>query len=79
MSKTDQPQEPEKTVFERDKTAKERQPAEDGPKAPIKPKPKIKKAFVASGEKHSHDFPGVCKNDLGNSCRLPEGIGATGG
>ena len=55
MSKTDQPQEPEKTVFERDKTAKERQPAEDGPKAPIKPKPKIKKAFVAKKKTFATD------------------------
>ena len=57
MSKTDQPQEPEKTVFERDKTAKERQPAEDGPKAPIKPKPKIKKAFVAKKKTFATDKP----------------------
>ena len=57
MSKTDQPQEPEKTVFERDKTAKERQPAEDGPRAPIKPKPKIKKAFVAKKKTFTTDKP----------------------
>ena len=57
MSKTEQPQEPEKTVYERDKTAKERQPAEDGPKAPIKPKPKIKKAFVAKKKTFATDKP----------------------
>ena len=57
MSETEQPQEPEKTVFERDKTAKERQPAEDGPKAPIKPKPKIKKAFVAKKKTFATDKP----------------------
>ena len=57
MSKTDQPQEPEKTVYERDKTAKERQPAEGGPEAPIKPKPKIKKAFVAKKKTFATDKP----------------------
>ena len=57
MSKTEQPQEPEKTVYERDKTAKERQPAEDGPRAPIKPKPKIKKAFVAKKKTFTTDKP----------------------
>ena len=57
MSKTEQPQEPEKTVYERDKTAKERQPAEDGPRAPINPKPKIKKAFVAKKKTFTTDKP----------------------
>ena len=43
---TDQPKEPEKTIYERDKTAKERQPADDTPKVPAKPKPKVKKAVT---------------------------------
>ena len=42
----EQPKESEKTIYERDKTAKERQPVADAPKVPAKPKPKIKKVFV---------------------------------
>ena len=57
MSEIEQPQEPEKTIYERDKTAKERQPAEDGPRAPAKPKPKIKKAFVAKKKTFTTDKP----------------------
>ena len=43
---SDQPKEPEKTTYQRDKTAKGPQPAADAPKIPAKPKPKIKKVFV---------------------------------
>ena len=57
MSETERPQEAEKTVYKRDKTAKERQPVESGPKAPIKPKPKIKKAFVAKKKTFATDKP----------------------
>jgi hypothetical protein len=55
MSEIEPPQEPEKTLYERDKTAKGPQLVEDGPKAPIKPKPKIKKAFVAKKKTFSTD------------------------
>ena len=57
MSDTNQPQEPEKTIFERDKTAKEPQPVEGGAKSPIKPKPKIKKAFVPTKKTFTTDKP----------------------
>ncbi|MBC8287703.1 MAG: peptidylprolyl isomerase [Nitrospinae bacterium] len=57
MSDSSQPQEPEKTIFERDKTAKEPQPVADSPKVPIKPKPKIKKAFVATKKTFTTDKP----------------------
>jgi len=53
MSDTNQPQEPEKTVFERDKTAKERQPVVES--RPVKPKPKIKKAFVPTRKTFTTD------------------------
>ncbi len=53
----EQPQEPEKTIFERDKTAKEPQPVADTPKAPIKPKPKIKKTFVPTKKTFTTDKP----------------------
>ena len=55
MSKTEQPQEPEKPIFERDKTAKE--PQADIDKVPIKPKPKIKKAFVPTKKSFTTDKP----------------------
>jgi hypothetical protein len=55
MSDTNQPQEPEKTVFERDKTAKERQPVVES--HPVKPKPKIKKAFVPTRKTFATDKP----------------------
>jgi hypothetical protein len=55
MSDTNQPQEPEKTVFERDKTAKERQPVVES--RPVKPKPKIKKAFVPTRKTFATDKP----------------------
>ena len=55
MSETEQPQEPEKTIFERDKTAKE--PQTNTQKVPIKPKPKIKKAFVPTKKSFTTDKP----------------------
>lgn len=55
MSETEQPQEPEKTIFERDKTAKE--PQTNTQKTPIKPKPKIKKAFVPTKKSFTTDKP----------------------
>ena len=57
MSENEQPKEAEKTIYERDKTAKEPKPAADGPIAPIKPKPKIKKAFVAKKKTFTTDKP----------------------
>ncbi len=53
----EQPQEPEKTIFERDKTTKEPQPVADSPKDPTKPKPKIKKAFVPTKKTFTTDKP----------------------
>jgi len=55
MTETEQPQEPEKTIFERDKTAKE--PQTNTQKVPIKPKPKIKKAFVPTKKSFTTDKP----------------------
>ena len=55
MSDTQQPQEPEKTIFERDKTAKE--PQVNINKVPIKPKPKIKKAFIPTKKAFTTDKP----------------------
>ena len=55
MSDTQQPQEPDKSIFERDKTAKE--PQVNTNKAPIKPKPKIKKAFVPTKKAFTTDKP----------------------
>lgn len=52
-----QPKEAEKTVYQRDKTAKEPIPAGDAPKAPHKPKPKIKKVFVPKKETFTTDKP----------------------
>ena len=57
MSEAEQPEEAEKAIYERDKTAKEPQPLAEGPKAPIKPKPKIKKAFVATKKTFTTDKP----------------------
>ena len=54
---TDQPKEPDKTIYERNKTAKERQPADDTPKVPTKPKPKVKKVFVAKKTTFTTDKP----------------------
>ena len=55
MSETEQPQEPKKTIFERDKTAKE--PQTNTQKVPIKPKPKLKKAFVPTKKSFTTDKP----------------------
>jgi hypothetical protein len=55
MSDNEQPQEPEKTIFERDKTAKE--PKANIQKVPTKPKPKIKKAFVPTKKSFTTDKP----------------------
>ena len=38
---SEQPKESEKTIYQRDKTAKEPKTASDTPKKPVKPKPKI--------------------------------------
>ena len=47
MSDNQQPKESEKTIYQRDKTAKEPVKPTDAPKAPVRPKIKPKKAFVA--------------------------------
>ena len=57
MSDTEQPKEAEQTIYQRDKTAKEPKPLADTPKAPIKPKPKIKKAFVPKKKSFTTDKP----------------------
>ncbi|GIS84137.1 MAG: hypothetical protein CM1200mP16_04370 [Nitrospina sp.] len=49
---SDQPKEPEKTTYQRDKTAKGPQPTSDAPKIPAKPKPKIKKGFFFPKKQH---------------------------
>ena len=47
MSNSEQPKEPEKVIYQRDKTAKEpKAEAEAEIKPKPKPKPKIRKAFV---------------------------------
>jgi len=46
MSEKEFPEEAEKTVYQRDKTAKEPVAPSDGPKKAVKPKPKLRKAFV---------------------------------
>ena len=47
MSEQEFPKEAGKTVYQRDKTAKEPVPAKDPPKPPVKPKIKPRKVFVA--------------------------------
>ena len=47
MAENQSPEEPEKTIFQRDKTAKEPVKPDDAPKTPVRPKIKPKKAFVA--------------------------------
>lgn len=47
MSENQNPKEPEKTIYQRDKTAKEPVKPTDAPKTPVRPKIKPKKAFVA--------------------------------
>tara|TARA_B100001123_G_scaffold343073_1_gene389477 strand:- start:987 stop:1565 length:579 start_codon:yes stop_codon:yes gene_type:complete len=53
----DQPKEPEKTIYQRDKTAKEPQAVSDTPKVQAKPKPKIKKVFVPKKTTFTTDKP----------------------
>ena len=53
----DQPKEAEKTIYQRDKTAKERQPVADASKIPAKPKPKVKKVFVPKKATFTTDKP----------------------
>ncbi len=47
MAEDKNPKEPEKTIYQRDKTAKEPVKPDDAPKTPVRPKIKPKKAFVA--------------------------------
>jgi parvulin-like peptidyl-prolyl isomerase len=47
MAEDQNPKEPEKTIHQRDKTAKEPVKPNDAPKTPVRPKIKPKKAFVA--------------------------------
>ena len=54
---SDSPQEPEETIYQRNKTAKNPTPVEDGPRAPKKPKPKIKKAFIPKKKTFTTDQP----------------------
>ncbi|KMP12308.1 hypothetical protein UR09_01515 [Candidatus Nitromaritima sp. SCGC AAA799-A02] len=46
MSDSQSPQEPEETIYQRDKTAKEPVKPEDAAKPKPRPKPKLRKAFV---------------------------------
>ena len=54
---SEQPKESEKTIYQRDKTAKEPKTVSDTPKQPIKPKPKIKKVFVPKKTTFTTDKP----------------------
>ncbi len=47
MAENQSPKEPEKTIYQRDKTAKEPVKPDDAQKTPVRPKIKPKKAFVA--------------------------------
>ncbi len=51
------PKEPEKTIYERDKTAKEPVKSADAPPSPVKPKIKPKKVFVAKKTTLKTDKP----------------------
>ena len=53
----EQPKESEKTIYQRDKTAKEPKTAGDTSKQPVKPKPKIKKVFVPKKTTFTTDKP----------------------
>ena len=53
----EQPKESEKTIYQRDKTAKEPKTISDTPKQPVKPKPKIKKVFVPKKTTFTTDKP----------------------
>ncbi len=55
MSEKDQPTEPEKTIYQRDKTAKEPVAPSDEPKPEGKPKIKKKKVFVAKKVSYTTD------------------------
>lgn len=57
MSEDKFPKESEKTVYERDKTAKEPVQSSDAPKPPVKPKIKPKKVFVAKKQVLKTDKP----------------------
>ena len=54
---SEQPKAPEKTIYQRDKTAKEPTPLAETPKPPAKPKPKIKKVFVPKKATFTTDKP----------------------
>ena len=54
---SEQPKESEKTIYQRDKTAKEPKTVSNTPKQPIKPKPKIKKVFVPKKTTFTTDKP----------------------
>ena len=54
---SEQPKESEKTIYQRDKTAKEPKTVSDTPKQPAKPKPKIKKVFVPKKTTFTTDKP----------------------
>ena len=54
---SEQPKAPEKTIYQRDKTAKEPTPPAETPKSPAKPKPKIKKVFVPKKATFTTDKP----------------------
>ena len=54
---SEQPKESEKTIYQRDKTAKEPKTSGDTPKQPVKPKPKIKKVFVPKKTTFTTDKP----------------------
>ena len=54
---SEQPKESEKTIYQRDKTAKEPKTVSDTPKQPVKPKPKIKKVFVPKKTTFTTDKP----------------------
>ena len=57
MAENQQPKESENTIYERDKTAKEPVKPTDAPKAPVRPKIKPKKAFVAKKATLKTDKP----------------------
>ncbi|MBT5469398.1 MAG: hypothetical protein HOK41_02230 [Nitrospina sp.] len=54
---SEQPKESEKTIYQRDKTAKEPKPVVDTPKTPARPKPKVKKVFVPKKTTFTTDKP----------------------
>ena len=60
MSNSEQPQEPEKALYQRDKTAKEPKVSVDTETKP-KPKPKLRKAFVPKKLIKKTDKPQECR------------------